>query len=133
MAQRNRKCEQGRGADPCILFMSRFPEPLPILHSARSVSRHSPKLSVGASVPAFLREDTMATMPELQAEYEVLRNTHRRLVEERAQLQREFADGAAFQDHRHRMRAYMTALDTYQLALAARRHEVRRNRSGTGG
>jgi hypothetical protein len=74
----------------------------------------------------------MATMPELQAEYEVLSNTHRRLIEERAQLQRELADGAAFQDHGHRMRAYMTALDTYVLALAARRHELHRKRGLTG-
>ena len=71
----------------------------------------------------------MATMLELQAEYEVLRNTHHLLVEERNQLQREFADGAAFQDHGHRMRAYLTALDTYVVALAARRHELQLRRS----
>jgi hypothetical protein len=68
----------------------------------------------------------MATIPELPAEYEVLRNTHRRLIEERAELERGLADGAAFQDHGHRMRAYMIALDTYVLALAARRQELRR-------
>jgi len=70
-----------------------------------------------------LREDTMATMRELQAEYEVLISTHRRLIDERTQLNA-FADGAAFQDHGHRMRAYMTALDTYVLALDARRREL---------
>ncbi len=71
----------------------------------------------------------MATMQELQAEYEVLRNTHHLLVEERSQLHRELADGAAFQDHGHRMRAYMAALDTYVLALAARRQELQLKRS----
>ena len=74
----------------------------------------------------------MATIPELQAEYEVLRNTHRRLVEEKAELERGVADGAAFQDHGHRMRAYMAALDTYVLALDARRQELRRKRIATG-
>jgi len=73
----------------------------------------------------------MATIPELQAQYEVLRNTHRRLIEERAELQ-QGTDGAAFQDHRHRTRAYMTALETYVLALATRRHELRRKPSANG-
>jgi hypothetical protein len=73
----------------------------------------------------------MATIADLQAEYEVLRNTHRRLIEERAELQRGVADGAAFQDHRHRTRAYMTALETYVLALATRRHELRRKTGAT--
>jgi len=71
----------------------------------------------------------MATMQELQAEYEVLRNTHNLLVEERTQLHRDSADGAAFQDHGHRMRAYMVALDTYVIALAARRQELKLRRS----
>ena len=73
----------------------------------------------------------MATMRELQAEYEVLRNTHHLLVEERTQLHRELADGAAFQDHGHRMRAYMVALDTYVLALAARRQELQLKRTAS--
>jgi hypothetical protein len=68
----------------------------------------------------------MATMRELQAQYELLTTTHRRLIDERSQLQREFADGSAFQDHSHRTRAYMSALETYVSALAARRYEVRR-------
>lgn len=66
----------------------------------------------------------MATMRELQAEYELLMTTHHRLIDERSHLQRESADGAAFQDHSHRTRAYMTALDTYVRALAARRQEL---------
>ena len=75
----------------------------------------------------------MATMPELLAEYEVLTNTHRRLLEERARLQGEVADATAFQDHRHRTRAYLTALDTYVLSLAARRQELRQKRTVTSG
>lgn len=66
----------------------------------------------------------MANMRELQAEYELLMTTHRRLIDERNDLQRELADGPAFQDHSHRMRAYMSALDTYVRALAARRQEL---------
>ena len=65
----------------------------------------------------------MATMQALRAEYEVLITTHRRLIDERTQLN-ELTDGGAFQDHGHRMRAYLTALDTYVLALDARRREL---------
>ena len=71
----------------------------------------------------------MATMLELQAEYEVLRNTYHLLVEERTQLHNGLGDGAAFQDHGHRMRAYMSALDSYVVALAARRQELQLKRS----
>ena len=73
----------------------------------------------------------MATMRELQAEYELLMTTRERLMEERAQLQRELADGAAFQGHNHRTRAYMTALDTYVIALAARRNELQLKTAST--
>ena len=66
----------------------------------------------------------MATMRELQAEYHLLMATHRQLIDERTKLQRESGDGAAFQDYNHRMRVYMTALDTYMLALDARRHTL---------
>lgn len=74
----------------------------------------------------------MATMRELQAEYQVLMATHRGLIDERNQLERELADGAAFQDHGHRMRTYMTALDTYVRALAARRQELQLKSRGPG-
>ena len=70
----------------------------------------------------------MATMRELQTEYEQLMTTRRRLIDERSQLQRESGDGAAFQDHHHRMRAYMTALDIYVDALATRRRELQLKR-----
>ena len=72
----------------------------------------------------------MSTMRELQAEYEMLMATHRGLIDERSRLQRELADGAAFQDHGHRMRSYMTALDTYMRALAARRQELQLKSGG---
>ena len=52
----------------------------------------------------------MTTMRALQAEYEVLITTHRRLIDERTQLN-ELTDGGAFQDHGHRMRAEADAAD----------------------
>ena len=68
----------------------------------------------------------MATMRELQAEYEVLIRMHSELINDRSQLVREGANGAAFADHGHRTRAYMCALDTYVVALSARRRELER-------
>ncbi len=68
----------------------------------------------------------MATMSELNAEYQLLKATHERLVEERATLEREAADGAAFQDLAHRTRRYINELDTYTVKLQTRRRELNR-------
>ena len=57
----------------------------------------------------------------LRQEYEFLKATHEKLVEERAMLQSTGADGSAYQDHQHRMRRYLNALDTYRAALEDRR------------
>ena len=70
----------------------------------------------------------MATMLELQDQYEVLARTHRQLLNERNQLLRESANGAAFADHGYRTRAYMSALETYVVALGARRHELEQHK-----
>lgn len=71
----------------------------------------------------------MATMRELQAEYELLTTNHRNLIDERCRLERDGCDGAAFQDHDHRMRSYMAALDSYVLALQTRRREMQLRKS----
>jgi hypothetical protein len=75
-----------------------------------------------------LRGDIMATMRELQAEYELLIRTHRHLLDERSQLHRESTSGAQFVDYSHKIRTYMRALDTYVLALAARRAELEQHK-----
>ena len=66
----------------------------------------------------------MATMPELQAEFLALNATHQRLIEERNMLQQTAADDAAFQDHAHRTRQYVTALTVYETKLRTRRQEL---------
>ena len=108
----------------------RFPELLPFFAPGKIRLQTLTKAICGRLVGAAAR-GLMATMRELQAEYEVLITTHRRLIEERTQLQSELADGAAFQDHGHRMRAYQSALDTYVLALGARRRELQHKRDAS--
>ena len=71
-------------------------------------------------------------MRELQAEYEVLRNTHHLLVEERTQLHRELADGAAFAGSRPQDASLSGCTRHVRnvVALAARRQELQLKRSG---
>ena len=66
----------------------------------------------------------MATMNELKAECELLEQAHRKLLEEREQLQSIPGDNLAHQGHFQRTVVYLKALDTYQLALQARRDEL---------
>jgi hypothetical protein len=71
----------------------------------------------------------MATMPELKGEYDVLMATHARLLHERELLQAAAADGPSPQDHAHRTRLYINALDSYLIRLRARRQELRLKKS----
>lgn len=65
----------------------------------------------------------MASTSLLQEEFLTLDAMHRRLVQERAALISTGADGAAFQDHAHRMRVYLKAHELYVTKLEKRRQE----------
>jgi hypothetical protein len=66
----------------------------------------------------------MATMSELQAEYDTLTTTRRQLVEDRTRLHQIGAHDDAFQDLAFRTRQYVNALNAYVAKLQTRRKEL---------